>query len=80
VDLLVASVYDLNALATPLSTVTANDGTYASGHVGLLSHAFNPMGDSPTDVTFDNFVSVPEPGTTALLAAALPLVRRRRSR
>lgn len=79
-DLFVANVYDLADPGTPISTVMGNDGTYAFGHVGLLSHAFNPMGDSPTDVTFDNFVSVPEPGTTALLAAALSLLVRRRSR
>lgn len=79
--LLVASVYDLNNLTTPLSTIMANDGTYASGHVGVLSHAIaGSTGGSATDVTFDNFVSVPEPGALALLAAAVPLLLRRPAR
>lgn len=80
-DLLTASVYDLADPGMPISTVMAIDGTYTSGHIILLSHAIWGAGtsDSPTDVTFDNFVSVPEPGMAVLLAAALPLLLRRRS-
>lgn len=70
-DELVASVYDLANPGTPISTVVAHDNTYASGHVLLVSHAIWGEGtsDSPTDVTFDNFVSAPAAPATVSFAA-----------
>jgi hypothetical protein len=45
---------------------TKTDTTYTSGRSGLLAYSQVPL--TPTDVTWDNFRVVPEPGTMLLLA------------
>jgi hypothetical protein len=45
---------------------TPPDPYYASGFSGLLAYSQNPL--TPTDVTWDNFRSVPEPGSIVLIA------------
>ena len=48
-------VFAVTNLSVPLATVSATDGTYASGSVGLFTYA-NASGNLGTaDVTFDNF-------------------------
>jgi hypothetical protein len=72
-------VYDLEDLENPLVVATADDATYASGFNGLF--AFDNSGGTGTaDATFDNFTTVPEPASAAvlLMAAGLTLSRRRR--
>jgi hypothetical protein len=52
---------------------------YPSGFSGLLAYSQNPL--PPTDVTWDNFGVVPEPGTILLIALGvciMPLIGRRR--
>jgi hypothetical protein len=55
------------------------DATYASGFSGFIAYSQgpttgNPPGFPPTDVTWDNFNSVPEPGTALLLAWGVGLM------
>lgn len=64
-------VFSLDRLSTPLATVTATDGTYASGSPGLLVGASTTAQTSAADATVDNFRAVPEPATWALLALGL---------
>lgn len=68
--LLAGQVFDLADLSTPLATVSATDSTYTSGFTGLIANANQVSGPTAfADATFDNFaVSVPEPGSLALLA------------
>ncbi len=66
---LVGEVFDLVAPSTPLLTVTAFDGTYASGSPGVLVAAHNDFPDSAAVATFDNFSILttpvfPTPGVT----------------
>jgi hypothetical protein len=64
---------------------TNTDLSYASGFSGFVAYSqgpttSNPQGLAPTDVTWDNFGSTPEPGTALLLASAIGLVLLRRGR
>jgi pectate lyase len=80
---LMGQVFNLTNLTTPLATVTAIDGTYLSGNVGLLVASTSTTAGAAADATFDNFVVVPEPTSLALLgiaAGALRWVRRKAPR
>ena len=69
---LTGQIFDFADLTNPIASVTAADGTYASGFTGLTSSGGGPV-DSPDfssfgDVTFDNYVvSIPEPSASSLL-------------
>ena len=67
---LMGQVFNLTNLTTPLATVTAIDGTYVSGNVGLLVASTSTTAGAAADATFDNFVVVPEPTSLALLGVA----------
>ena len=56
----------------------ATDATHASGFAGLFAYSQNPL--PPVDVTWDNFSTVPEPGSGLLasVAAAGAMLRRRK--
>src|SRR4051794_26219347 len=71
--MLTGQVFNVNNLALPLATITANDATYTSGSPGLLVGASATAQTSTADATFDNFqaVAVPEPASWALLAVGL---------
>ena len=58
----------------------ANDANYTSGHSGLFAYSQNPI--APTDVSWDNFDVVPEPGAGMMvgLGAAATILRRRSRR
>jgi hypothetical protein len=47
---------------------TKTDTTYTSGRSGFLAYSQGSVGLMPTDVTWDNFRVVPEPGTMLLVA------------
>jgi PEP-CTERM motif len=70
---LTGQVFNVNNLALPLATITANDDTYTSGSSGVLVGASQNAPTSAADATFDNFqaVTVPEPASWALLAVGL---------
>lgn len=58
----------------------AVDATYASGYSGLAAYSQDPV--PPVDVTWDNFMSIPEPPTCLLLllgTGAVLLIRRPRA-
>lgn len=88
-DLLTGSVYLLSDLSTPLYQVQVTDATFGSGFVGLLVADQGRLfsGNQTADATFDNFsttTAIPEPATSAALAAATcglaaAVIRRRRS-
>jgi pectate lyase len=67
---LMGQVFNLTNLTTPLATVSAIDGTYMSGNVGLLVASTSTAAGAAADATFDNFVVVPEPTSLALLGVA----------
>jgi hypothetical protein len=50
----------------------AVDATYASGYSGLIAYSQNPV--PPVDVTWDNFMVVPEPGTGLMLVIGAGIV------
>jgi hypothetical protein len=56
----------LIAYQTKANVNTPPDPFYTSGFSGLLAYSQNPL--TPTDVTWDNFRVVPEPGTIVLVA------------
>jgi hypothetical protein len=55
----------------------ATDTMYESGFSGLFAYSQNPI--PPTDVTWDNFSSIPEPAASLMIwvTAAAGLLRRR---
>jgi hypothetical protein len=78
-----ASLFSLNDLTTPLSTLSGVDATYSSGGVGfgttaLLNLNTGQFINNPLDATFDNFRVVPTPGAAAILGLGGLLVARRR--
>jgi hypothetical protein len=72
-------VYDLADLVNPMLVATAEDGVYDSGSNGLFVFD-NSDGTGTADATFDNFTTVPEPGSAAVLLAAMGLALARRRR
>jgi hypothetical protein len=78
-DILTAEVFDLADLSTPLITMIGFDSTYPDGVTGLVV-ADASSGGVFSDATFDNFHSIPEAGTGALLLVSGWLLGARRRR
>ena len=68
-------------LGQPLSSISANDSTYASGYSGVITFDNTDGYSIGTNATFDNYAQgVPEPGGLVVLAAVIGCAGTRRVR
>lgn len=76
-SILTGKVYDMTDLTTPIVTITADDGTYPSGFLGVFNFSrvnaanYTNATTGKADTTFDNFVAAVS-GPTAVAAPGTP--------